>query len=770
MIRLQEKLRESLAGLVVTLLYALGMTLTLLDALGLLQYAAVSLSVMAVVTLVISAASMDRRAARVVGILAASAGALWLLMDGGMLLDVMKALILHFSGVSGALPMVMQEAAILGTVLCAAVSAFVTHRSAGAYPSLIVLLLAVVMLWLVDLPGLLWWLLPSVVACVTLLLRGSHEISAFRVLPLAVTTVLISYAGVAMGGAVIPPLKKTADSLRQRIYDLFLFTGEREVFSLADVGYYPTGDGRLGGPAEPSKDPVMEVVTPDKVYLRGVIKNEYTGSAWLDKTESKRYLWDSFSFRQLRSSVFDMNLPQASDAVHSDMLKPRSVFVQMVGRSASSLFVPQRLRELKTETAIGPYFNAGSELFANRSLRIGDSWTAEALLITAGDPGLASLLDVCAQAEDPNWEAVNGEYLGLPGHLQQEIFDLARAVTAGAETPYERAMALQHHLRSSYEYTLDAEWPEEGMDFVASFLLRDQKGYCTHFASAMTVMCRVLGLPARYVEGFVAVPELSGEMAGLAVVTGEQGHAWTEVYFSGFGWLTFDATPLSLEVSYMPRNPENAPGESEPTPTPAPTPTPVPEATGTPAPTQTPTPTPEPAVTPEPPVQEPLPSEPPQPDAPTLPPPESAQQHGSPLLWLTALVGVVLLLLAGRVLWMTPGCQSWLQRTAFARWMVWTQAVHDVLGLMGLKREPSETPMAFLRRVAKDAGCTSELVRLAEAESLMFYGHANPLAEETQQVRRVYGVLRRKLGIFRRMRLHLQRAFLLRRKWDVTRL
>lgn len=77
------------------------------------------------------------------------------------------------------------------------------------------------------------------------------------------------------------------------------------------------------------------------------------------------------------------------------------------------------------------------------------------------------------------------------------------------------------------------------VDFVSSFLLDTRKGYCTYFATAMTVMCRISGIPARYVEGFVADPDMNGR----AWVTGKQGHAWTEVYLAGFGWLTFDSTP-----------------------------------------------------------------------------------------------------------------------------------------------------------------------------------------------------------------------------------
>ena len=81
--------------------------------------------------------------------------------------------------------------------------------------------------------------------------------------------------------------------------------------------------------------------------------------------------------------------------------------------------------------------------------------------------------------------------------------------------------------------------PPDSQDFVTYFLYVGKEGYCTYYASAMTVMCRMAGLPARYVEGFEAQPAADG----FAYVTGKDAHAWTEVYFKGFGWVPFDPTP-----------------------------------------------------------------------------------------------------------------------------------------------------------------------------------------------------------------------------------
>ena len=104
-------------------------------------------------------------------------------------------------------------------------------------------------------------LLPAALACVTLLLRaGDEQTSTLRVLPLAAVVTALSFA-CAAGGAVAQPLKRVADDIRQRIYDTFFYTQPRDVFTLASEGWYPQGQGQLGGPADPDTDPVMVVIT-----------------------------------------------------------------------------------------------------------------------------------------------------------------------------------------------------------------------------------------------------------------------------------------------------------------------------------------------------------------------------------------------------------------------------------------------------------------------------------------------------------------------------
>ncbi len=129
-------------------------------------------------------------------------------------------------------------------------------------------------------------------------------------------------------------------------------------------------------------------------------------------------------------------------------------------------------------------------------------------------------------------------YLQVPA-LDPRIAGLARG-WAGEGSELQRALRLQKHLRADYKYTL--EMPDkESKDPLAEFLFVRKKGYCEYFASAMTVMLRTMGVPARIVNGFQS--GTFNPVSGLYVIRGSDAHSWVEAYEPGLGWVTFDPTP-----------------------------------------------------------------------------------------------------------------------------------------------------------------------------------------------------------------------------------
>ena len=130
-------------------------------------------------------------------------------------------------------------------------------------------------------------------------------------------------------------------------------------------------------------------------------------------------------------------------------------------------------------------------------------------------------------------------YLSLPP-MDPRVADLARRITGGAGDNYRRALAVQSYLRDNFGYTLDPSGIDP-RDPIPSFLFVVRKGYCEYFASAMTVMLRALGIPARPVNGFQT--GTYNRVGGDFVVRARDAHTWVEVYFPRFGWVPFDPTP-----------------------------------------------------------------------------------------------------------------------------------------------------------------------------------------------------------------------------------
>lgn len=136
-----------------------------------------------------------------------------------------------------------------------------------------------------------------------------------------------------------------------------------------------------------------------------------------------------------------------------------------------------------------------------------------------------------------------GRYLELPDELPRQVEVEALRVTAGLETAYDRALALQDWLRSD-EFTYSTELSEEvgdgnGTEAIAGFL-ETKRGYCVQFASTMAVMARLLGIPARVAVGFT--PGVPNDDGGRTIRLNDA-HAWPELYFEGAGWTRFEPTP-----------------------------------------------------------------------------------------------------------------------------------------------------------------------------------------------------------------------------------
>ncbi|MBN1428453.1 MAG: transglutaminase domain-containing protein [Anaerolineae bacterium] len=138
----------------------------------------------------------------------------------------------------------------------------------------------------------------------------------------------------------------------------------------------------------------------------------------------------------------------------------------------------------------------------------------------------------------PDW--VEETYLALPDEIPGRVVSLSEEIVDDAPTAYDKALALQKYLRDNYPYTLELDAPPVERDVVDYFLFDLEKGYCDYYASAMTVMARSVGLPARLAVGYATG---TYDPVNLSYqVTMAESHSWTQIYFTDLGWINFEPT------------------------------------------------------------------------------------------------------------------------------------------------------------------------------------------------------------------------------------
>ena len=144
---------------------------------------------------------------------------------------------------------------------------------------------------------------------------------------------------------------------------------------------------------------------------------------------------------------------------------------------------------------------------------------------------------------DTNYSAfLTDHYLQLPASLPQRVHDKAAEITTGADNPFDKAVAVSDYLRSeTFTYSQEIEPPPRGSDGVDHFLFETQTGYSDYFASAMVVMLRSVGVPARLAAGYA--PGEYDRENDVRVVRDHDSHGWVQVFFPEYGWIDFEPTP-----------------------------------------------------------------------------------------------------------------------------------------------------------------------------------------------------------------------------------
>lgn len=266
------------------------------------------------------------------------------------------------------------------------------------------------------------------------------------------------------------------------------------------------------------------------LYLRTGTYDEYTGRGMSRTEGSRRDVGPS----ELLFATATTERPTVEDAVVVERIEIE--MMQTIGRNLFTAGSPLRVYAPSVVLESGGFPVLGGIEHAN-PLSEGDTYQVQAALSIATKAQLGA-----AGREYP--AEIAALYLDTPG-LTDRVAALAEAVAAGAENDYQRAEMLANYLRNdpSFTYASKAAVPAPGEDLVDFFLFdpeANRSGYCEYYAIAMTIMARSLDLPARVATGFAPGERLED---GSFLVRESSKHAWTEIYFPGYGWQIFEATP-----------------------------------------------------------------------------------------------------------------------------------------------------------------------------------------------------------------------------------
>lgn len=272
---------------------------------------------------------------------------------------------------------------------------------------------------------------------------------------------------------------------------------------------------RLGQAPNLGDRVIMTVDAPSGHFWRAVTYDFYTGAGWRT-TESDKA--DKIALpttdREKFEARFDIIVPHSNIIFAAN--EPQKVDVPYQFYTGADKTYSTSLHALNRSQAAGTY-------------------TVTSLVSVADKQTLR-------RVTGPYSDYVKSKYLQLPSTLPQRVKTLAHQVLDNIPSAYDRAEALETFLRSPpYSYSAQVKATPPGKDPVDYFLFDLKQDFCEYFASAMVVMLREVGVPARLVEGFTTGTYDSA--ANAYVVREQDAHAWVEVYFPQYGWIEFEPTP-----------------------------------------------------------------------------------------------------------------------------------------------------------------------------------------------------------------------------------
>lgn len=335
------------------------------------------------------------------------------------------------------------------------------------------------------------------------------------------------------------------------------------------IGYRRTGmgfdDAELGGPLRQDYTRLFRAHTSNPHYWKVLHRTEYNGLGWVSDEEDEDTQIISTPYNiayDYTMTTEDLSLLRTSEDLSTiqidwldDLgyiaypygwydLNSESESAYTIERHEDSALYAMELEEGELLEYSVSYDRSFPSRFDEDLLREDDGWRD--FYNDVYEETMQDMDDV----QDDDVSGVDiwfDEELQLPESLPDRVSQLAYDLTDGLTSEYEMVRAIEQYLKEDggYRYSLlEVESTPDGSDYVDHFLFESRIGYCNNFSSAMTVLLREVGIPARWTKGFTPGSQYTDEDGETFFeISNANAHSWVEVFFPSYGWIPFEPSP-----------------------------------------------------------------------------------------------------------------------------------------------------------------------------------------------------------------------------------